>query len=121
MNKLLATVAIVIALASAAHSAEILDAHSPVSVVDPSNGAKFKLSPQDAAMLTRICRNDVNCIHGMAPWFAQHPTPITLRGYPLARLPQLPTGNVDDDLSRKECEFAINHHQDLTEHCGFSH
>jgi hypothetical protein len=54
------------------------------------------------------------------PGSRNHPSYITLRGYPLARLPQRPMGNVDDDLSRKECEFAINHHQDLTKHCGFS-
>lgn len=83
MNKLLATAATVIALASSAHSTEILDTTSPVSVVDPSNGEKFQLSPEDAATLMRICGDDhdyfVNCIHGMAPWFAQHPSYITLR------------------------------------------
>jgi hypothetical protein len=67
VNKLLATAAIVIALASSAHSTEILDTISPVSVVDPSNGEKFQLGPQDAATLMRICGDNhdyfVNCIH----------------------------------------------------------
>jgi hypothetical protein len=109
----------VIAITSA-HATEILDLHSPVTVIDPSNGQKFQLSPKDAGTLSRICRDDVDCIHGMAPFIAQHPSSITLPSEHLARLPQRPVGNVDDDLRRKECEFAISHHQDLVQHCGFS-
>jgi hypothetical protein len=105
---------------TSAHATEILDLHSPITVVDPSNGEKFQLSPKDAGMLNRICLDDVDCIRGMAPFIAQHPSSIALPSEQLARLPKRPAGNVYDELRMKECEFAINHHQDLVQHCGFS-
>jgi hypothetical protein len=86
-QRLVAAALGVVLLTTSARAVEIIDLHSMVTVTDPSNGEQFRLSPQAAGVLARMCGDDVTCLHGTVGWLAKNPPYITLPAFPLARMP----------------------------------
>jgi hypothetical protein len=64
---------LVLVLPAYAGPAEIINPWAPVMYADPSNGVQYLISPQDAETVTRICNADVDCLHSMLPFVAEHP------------------------------------------------